>query len=642
VATISEAMALAMEHHGAGRLEAAGEIYRRVTEAEPSHAEAWYLLGMTAYQRERHGEAVEAIGRAIALRPNSAQFYTSLGRVYCAQGRANEGEACFRQALEFDPDYAVAQRNLNAVLGRVIYPIRVPVARVQQELDFLLLHLPPFDGVLNNGLAYVHNALLRAGVRFQTVDANILVCHRYYQWRSLGRILAIGPGGCQIPDDLWGSDDHSQWERPEIVDFFWPEIRNLLEQIALRRPKAVGLSVHSSNRPLNKRFVQELRALAPEVLVVVGGYDCAHVESGPFLFPDFDYMAVFEADLTIGPLVKAIAQGERPKDLPGILSRFDTPGRAWEPAPLLEDLDSVDFPRYQWIDPAVYHCLYRHPSNVMPISASRGCNWSRCRFCEECFPFRSRRPMKVADELEEWIHRGAAAFYFFESDVNGDPATLHAICSEIIRRGLRAHLAAQIRVDKRSTLEYFQHLARAGFGHLRFGVDGWTDHILKLQRKGYNMELVLQNLRDCHAAGIRVGVNLVVGVPGETDEDVEETIENLVRAKDFLYGLEYVYPLGLRCASEYFRNAEQYKIFFRGGKEAVYRQRRDYVPEDLWYSEDPYIDQTVRTQRVLRICEAIRRRGVTLGPAAERFLQRLQNPGAFIDRTGEFRQKREA
>jgi hypothetical protein len=637
MATIREALQIARVHWEAGRWELAGQICRTIVEVEPREDMAWFLLGVVTAQRGDHEAALVALGRAIALRPDSSPYYVAFGQSLAAQGRLNEAEACLRQALAYDPDNSVADQFLQGLLTRTMYPLCVPPVRVQAELDFLLLHLPPFDGMLPNGLAYVHNALRRAGVRFQTVDLNILLCHRYYQRMSLGRGPMVTESGYVMPESMWGLDDHSAWEREEVLDFFWGELGDTIEQIARQRPKAVGLSVHATNRVLSKRFVRALRVAAPDVLVVVGGYDCAHRETGPSLFPDFDYMAIFEADLTVGPLVQAIARGERPRDLPGIVSRFDSPDRVWEEAPLLQDLDSIDFPRYQWTNPELYRIMCRPPTNVIPISASRGCAWGRCRFCDECFPFRARAPIKVVDEIEEWTLCGPRTFYFFESDVNGDPARLEALCSEVIRRGLRVFLTAQMRIDKRSTPEYFQHMKRAGFARVRFGVDGWTDHTLELQRKGYNMALVAANLRDCTAAGIVADVNMVVGVPGETEQDIDESIANLIRCRPYINAVEYINPLFLRAGCEYFRNADRYHIRFHVDRDQLLREHGCMLPPELWHSEDPYIDQEVRLRRIERVCAALKANDVPLGRAAAAFTARLREPGAYLHDTAEVR-----
>ena len=68
MATISEALAIAVQHHQAGRLQAAEQIYRQILAVEPNQADALHLLGVIAYQVGKHEAAVEYIRRAIALK----------------------------------------------------------------------------------------------------------------------------------------------------------------------------------------------------------------------------------------------------------------------------------------------------------------------------------------------------------------------------------------------------------------------------------------------------------------------------------------------------------------------------------------------------------------------------------------------
>ena len=69
-----------------------------------------------------------------------------------------------------------------------LYPLNIPVLTIQRGLDFLLLELPPrYHPMMPNGIGYLHNALLKTGVSFQTVDANVLMYHRYHQARILGK-----------------------------------------------------------------------------------------------------------------------------------------------------------------------------------------------------------------------------------------------------------------------------------------------------------------------------------------------------------------------------------------------------------------------------------------------------------------------
>ncbi len=311
-----------------------------------------------------------------------------------------------------------------------------------------------------------------------------------------------------------------------------------------------------------------------------------------------------------------------------IISRFDFPDRPWSTA-ALENLDEIDWPKYQWAKHYWYQTYDRR--HLVPITGSRGCHWGKCRFCAERFYFRKRNPKEVVNEIEYFTKLGFHSFHFNESDVNGDPQNLHDICSEIIARDLKVSLVGQLRIDRRNTAEYLGHLAKAGFKHLRFGVDGWNDRLLILMRKGYKMNLVFQNLRDCHQAGIVTTVNMVIGIPGETEEDIDECIANFIKCKDFIHSVESFNTLLLACGSEYYSNPGDYKIRFRGNKEDIYKQYADYIPTDLWHSEAPYIDQEVRLKRLNSVLDSLYLKGVNIGPFATKVIERLRNRGPESD-----------
>jgi predicted O-linked N-acetylglucosamine transferase (SPINDLY family) len=116
MATISEALAIAIQHHQAGRLQAAEQIYRQILQAEPDHADALHLLGVIAHQVGKHEVAIECIGRAVGLNGNVAIFHNNLGEAYRALQRIPEAVACYRRALELNPELAEAHGNLGVAL----------------------------------------------------------------------------------------------------------------------------------------------------------------------------------------------------------------------------------------------------------------------------------------------------------------------------------------------------------------------------------------------------------------------------------------------------------------------------------------------------------------------------------------------
>ena len=116
MATISQALAIAIQHHQAGRLQAAEQIYRKILQADRNNADAWHLLGQIAYQVGKHDLAVEHIAYAIRLAGDRAAFHQSLGDVYRALGRLPEAVACYRRALELMPDCAETYNSLGLAL----------------------------------------------------------------------------------------------------------------------------------------------------------------------------------------------------------------------------------------------------------------------------------------------------------------------------------------------------------------------------------------------------------------------------------------------------------------------------------------------------------------------------------------------
>jgi tetratricopeptide (TPR) repeat protein/ADP-heptose:LPS heptosyltransferase len=114
--TVAQALDLALEHHRAGGLQQAEQLYWQILQVEPRHVDALHLLGVLAHQTGRNDLAIAYIGKAIAQNANRAPFHSNLGAAYQALGKLSEAEACYRQALQLQPAYAQAHNNLGLAL----------------------------------------------------------------------------------------------------------------------------------------------------------------------------------------------------------------------------------------------------------------------------------------------------------------------------------------------------------------------------------------------------------------------------------------------------------------------------------------------------------------------------------------------
>lgn len=106
----------ALQHHQAGRRNDAEDLYRKILEINPHHADALHLLGVIAHQARRYDEAVELIGKAIAIHPKGASYYLNLGNALRAQGRLDEALQSYRQSISLAPHGFEVYVNLGNVL----------------------------------------------------------------------------------------------------------------------------------------------------------------------------------------------------------------------------------------------------------------------------------------------------------------------------------------------------------------------------------------------------------------------------------------------------------------------------------------------------------------------------------------------
>ncbi|PWC39215.1 tetratricopeptide repeat protein [Azospirillum sp. TSO35-2] len=96
---IEQTLAVATEHHRAGRTEEAERLYRDVLDVSPGHPDALHLLGVLALQSGQPDEAVDRIGQAVAGDGDSAVFHANLGHALHASGRHREAALSFARAL---------------------------------------------------------------------------------------------------------------------------------------------------------------------------------------------------------------------------------------------------------------------------------------------------------------------------------------------------------------------------------------------------------------------------------------------------------------------------------------------------------------------------------------------------------------
>ena len=112
VSHYEQALSLAMQHHQAGRVDQAGEIYRQVLLDAPSNFPATHMLGVVYFQRGDLSASEELLTRAVAMNSLMPEAHYNLGNVYVALGRYADARQCFVQALALNQDFSLARQRL--------------------------------------------------------------------------------------------------------------------------------------------------------------------------------------------------------------------------------------------------------------------------------------------------------------------------------------------------------------------------------------------------------------------------------------------------------------------------------------------------------------------------------------------------
>ena len=120
-------------------------MYQKILLKEQDNASALHLLGVLHDQQGRHDQAVEEIGRAVALQPNVPAFHANLAEAYRALGQFERAAGCCRTALKLWPEFPEAYCNLGLSLqglGRH--------AEAAEQFRHALRLRPDFAAVHNN------------------------------------------------------------------------------------------------------------------------------------------------------------------------------------------------------------------------------------------------------------------------------------------------------------------------------------------------------------------------------------------------------------------------------------------------------------------------------------------------------------
>jgi hypothetical protein len=169
---------------------------------------------------------------------------------------------------------------------------------------------------------------------------------------------------------------------------------------------------------------------------------------------------------------------------------------------------------------------YLSPEPVLPVAATRGCYWRRCRFCPEAVasihPYRATDAGTFPTLLRELSDRyGVRRFHLTD---NAIPVVLLRSMADAgsVLRGLSWHGFARFEPELLDP-GFASSLAAAGCSMLQLGLESGSQPLLDRMGKGTRVADASTILSNLARAGIAAYVYVMLGAPGETTADAERT-----------------------------------------------------------------------------------------------------------------------
>jgi anaerobic magnesium-protoporphyrin IX monomethyl ester cyclase len=322
------------------------------------------------------------------------------------------------------------------------------------------------------------------------------------------------------------------------------------------RPDVVGLScIYSNQWPSVRELTRRIKALDPDIIVVTGGTHPSFLAKRCLQDVDLDFVVLSEGEYTFRDLLDRLKQEKPYDDLDGLAFRENAGIRINPKTRLIENLDELPFPARDLFPMEKYFKValpmaydFKSTRNT-PIFTSRGCT-CRCTFCSStnhwmnCY--RVHSPEYVLSEIDHLVKD----FGIREVKFQDDNLTLHRkrareIFQGMIDRNYRLHWSTPNGIATWTLDEDMLRLMKeSGCYYLILAIESGNQKVLdNLVKKPLRLEKVIEVNRIMRRLQLFRGAYFIIGFPGETRAQIQDTINFAHSLKLGYYAIFIYNPL---------------------------------------------------------------------------------------------------
>ncbi len=333
-----------------------------------------------------------------------------------------------------------------------------------------------------------------------------------------------------------------------VFDATFSNREEQLQYIENQKPDIVAVYVNLMTKinviKLIKILQKDARYGFPKI--VLGGPDVTYNLEN-YLKAGAQYIVIGEGEQTMLELYKAITEKIDVSLVNGIAYLENnrvvkTPARS-----KIKDLSTLPLPNRDAIDISKYLNVWtkHHGKSSMTISTQRGCPYT-CKWCSTAVYGQSyrRRPAKqVVEEMAILQKKYNPDSIWFVDDVfTVSHKWIKEFHQEIQQQDIQIPFECITRAERLND-EILQLLKQAGCFRIWIGAESGSQKIIDAMDRRVNVNVVKNAIIKTNAIGIETGTFIMLGYPGESQEDINQTIKYLKEANPTHYTITIAYPI---------------------------------------------------------------------------------------------------
>ncbi len=414
----------------------------------------------------------------------------------------------------------------------------------------VLLVNPPFYRLLGShynanslGIAYIAAYLNKQGHEAWLYNADYLSDKKYSNLKKL----------------FQNFNNYKNYFK-DTENTLWHEVK---DKILSFKPEWVGYTSYTANVSAIKIISDKVRAVNPDVKQVIGGVHATLDKNILNTLTSIDYSIQREGEEAMTSLVS----NKDPKNIPGVVLRKNGSLINNGIAPVIKDIDNLPMPERDkfWGIPLPE----RKNVDVSYINTIRGCPY-KCTYCASPFHWdrkttRLRSPESVIEEMKHLKeHYWHATKYDYSASANisekdslkiedntlvyfvDDVFTVHKKrVKKLLRMMIDEKLGMKWKCEARADHldeEICELMHEAGCERVKIGFESGSNRILSQIKKLETREEMLKGAAMLKKAKVPFSGYFMAGFPGETDDDVRETIDFAKKVEADYYSLSVLAP----------------------------------------------------------------------------------------------------